>query len=58
MESCYTGYHTAGDYIHVNIIKCNMEEPQKKYRLATVSKRLVEDLKNYFVYCFLPFIYL
>ena len=29
MDSCYTGYHTAGDHIHVVITKCNKEEQKK-----------------------------
>ena len=34
MGSCYSGDHIAGDYLHSDIAACNIEEPQKKYRLG------------------------
>ena len=41
--------HFAGDHIHTDKIKCNIEEPQRKYRLATVSYRLLVELKYVFL---------
>ena len=41
MGSCYPGDHTAGDHIHMDIIICNIEEPQQKYHLEMVSNRLL-----------------
>ena len=56
MNSCYTGDHTAEDHIHTDITKCNNEEPQQKYHLGTVSKRLLGGLKPLF--CTLCFYHL
>ena len=42
MSSCYSGDHIAKDHIHTDITTCNIEEPQQKYRLGTVSNRLLE----------------
>ena len=41
MGSCYSGNHTGEDYIHMDITTCNIEEPQQKYHLGTVSNRLL-----------------
>ena len=41
MGSRYSDDHIAKDHIHTDII-CNTEEPQQKYRLGTVSNRLLE----------------
>ena len=39
---CYNlGDHIAEDYIHTDKTTCNYEEPQQKYRLGTVSYRLL-----------------
>ena len=35
------GNHIAEDHIHTDIITCNIEELQQKYRLGTVSNRLL-----------------
>ena len=43
MGSCYSGDHIAGDHIHTGITTCNIEEPQQKYRLGTVSNRLLGE---------------
>ena len=40
MGNCYSADHIAGDHIHTDIT-CNMEEPQQKFRLGTVSNRLI-----------------
>ena len=40
MSSCYSGDHIAEDQIHIDISSCNIEEPQQKYLLGTVSNRL------------------
>ena len=40
MGSCYSG-DTAEDHIHTDITTCNIEEPQQKYRIGMVSKRLM-----------------
>ena len=41
MGSCYSGNHIAKDHIHTDITTCNTEEPQHKYRLGTISNRLL-----------------
>ena len=35
------GDHKPGDHIHKDITICNIEEQQQKYRLGTVSNRLL-----------------
>ena len=40
MGNCYSTDHIAKDHIHTDIT-CNTEEPQQKYRLGTVSNRLL-----------------
>ena len=45
MGNCYSIDHIAEDHIHTDIT-CNIEEPQQKYRLGTVSNRLLRGLKN------------
>ena len=40
MGNCYSIDHIAGDHIPTDIT-CNIEEPQQKYRLGTVSNRLL-----------------
>ena len=40
MGTCYSDDHIAGYHIHIDIT-CNIEEPQQKYRLGTVSNRLL-----------------
>ena len=40
MGSCYSVHHIAEDHIHTGITN-NIEEPQQKYRLGTVSNRLL-----------------
>ena len=44
MGNCYSADHTAEDHIHTDIT-CNIEETQQRYRLGTVSKRLLGGLK-------------
>ena len=39
--SCYSGDHTAEDHIHTDITTCNIEEPQQKNPIGTVSNRSV-----------------
>ena len=39
MGNCYSIDHITQDHIHTDIT-CNIEEPQQKYRLVTVSNRL------------------
>ena len=41
MGSCYSGDHNAEDHKHTDTIRCNIEEPQQKYCLGTVSNRLL-----------------
>ena len=44
MGNCYSGDHIAKDHIHnvhTDIPTCNIEEPEQKYRLGTVSDRLL-----------------
>ena len=41
MGSCNSGDPIAEDRIHTDITTCNTEEPQQKYRLGTVSYRLL-----------------
>ena len=40
MGNCYPADDIAEDHIHTDIT-CNIEEPQQKYRIGTVSKRLL-----------------
>ena len=40
MGNCYSADHIAEDHIHTDIT-CNIEEPHQKYRLRTVSNRLL-----------------
>ena len=40
MGNCYSADHIAEDRIHTDLT-CNIEEPQQKYRLGTVSNRLL-----------------
>ena len=40
MGICYSIDHIAEAHIHIDII-CNTEEPQQKYRIGTVSNRLL-----------------
>ena len=41
MDSCYSGDNIPGDHMHRGITTCIIEEPQQKYRLGTVSNRLL-----------------
>ena len=41
MHKCYLVDHTAEDHIHTDIT-CNIEEPQQKYRLGSVSNRKLQ----------------
>ena len=49
MGSCYSDGHIARDDIHTDITKCNIEEQQQKYRLGTVSNRLLVEERG--LYC-------
>ena len=40
MGNRYSADHIAKDHIHTDVA-CNTEEPQQKYRLGTVSNRLL-----------------
>ena len=40
MGSCYIGDHIAEDSLQTDITICNIEKPQQKYHLGTVSDRL------------------
>ena len=40
MGNCYSADHIAEEHKHTDIT-CNNEEPQQKYRLGTVSNRLL-----------------
>ena len=40
MANRFSADHIAEDHIHTDIT-CNLEEPQQKYRLGTVSYRLL-----------------
>ena len=45
MSSCYSDDHIAEDYIHTDITTLNIEEPQQKNRLGTVSIKYREKYK-------------
>ena len=47
MGNLYSADHIAKDHIHTDIT-CNTEEPQKKYRLGTVSNRLLRGLNAFY----------
>ena len=36
-----TGDHIAKDHMYTNIVTCNIEGPPQKYRIGTVSNRLL-----------------
>ena len=40
MGACYSTDHIAEDHIHIDIT-CNIDESQQKYRIRTISKRLL-----------------
>ena len=40
MGNCNSIDHIAEDHIHTDI-SCNIDEPQQKYRIGTVSSRLL-----------------
>ena len=46
MGNRYSAKHISKDHIHT-YITCNTEEPQQKYRLGTVSKRLLGGLNTF-----------
>ena len=41
MGDCYSTDHIAEDHIHTNIHVYNIKESQQKYRLGTVTNRLL-----------------
>ena len=41
MDNCYSGDHKAESPLHMDITKCNIEEPQQKLRIGTVSNFLM-----------------
>ena len=45
MGNCYAADHI--DHTHINIT-CNIEEPQQKYRLGTVSNRLLKGVNTFY----------
>ena len=47
MGNCYLADHIAEEHIHI-YITCNTEEPQQKYRLGTVSNRLMGGLNMFY----------
>ena len=48
MGNCYSIDHIAEDHIHTDIT-CNIEEPQQKYRIGTVSNRLLGGLTMFYM---------
>ena len=48
MGSCFSSDHIAEDHIHTDITTCNIEEPQQKYRIGTVSNKLQGGLNMFF----------
>ena len=47
MGRCYSGDHIAQGHIHTDIKTGNIEEPQQKYRVGTVSNRLLGAKTNF-----------
>ena len=41
MGSCYLADHIVGNHIHTDLTTSNIEKPQQKYHLRTVSNRLL-----------------
>ena len=41
MGSFNLGYHIAEAHIHTDFTACDIEEPSEKYRIGTVSNRLL-----------------
>ena len=52
MGNYYSTDHFAEDHIHTDIT-CNIEEPQQKYRLRTVSNRLDGRVASTTTYSFI-----
>ena len=52
MVSCYSGDHIAEDHIHTDITTCNTDELQQKYRLGTVSCRLLDSGLKGWILCY------
>ena len=50
MSSCYSGDHIAEDYIHTDITTLNIEEPQQKNRLGTVSIKFPKNINVWEIY--------
>ena len=44
MGNCDRGDHIAGNHIQTDITRCDIEDPQQKYRLGTISNRLLGGL--------------
>ena len=55
MGNWYSTDHIAEDYIHTDIT-CNIEEPQQKYHLETVSNRTLGGLNYFFWIQTSPFV--
>ena len=52
MDSCNTGDHTAGDYMHTDITTFNFEELQQKC-FWNGQRKITAELKNLnFEHCF------
>ena len=47
MGNCLSIDNIAEDHMHADLI-CNYEEPQQKYRLGTISNRLLGDLNMFY----------
>ena len=54
MSSCYSGDHIAEGRIHSDITICNIEDQQQRYRLGTVSNKLLEGGLNMFYWIQIP----
>ena len=48
MASRFSGDHIAGDHTHTGVATCNIEETQQKYRLGTVSNRILGRLNMFY----------
>ena len=53
-NSCYSRDQIAGVHIQTVITSCNIEKPQQKYRLETMSNRLQVHLDKFTRSKFLP----
>ena len=48
MSRCNAGGRISGDNLNTDITTCSIGEPQQKYRLGTVSNKLLGSVNKYY----------